>query len=141
MKWLLSFFLFLLFHQADAQKLTGIVKDFNTRLPIVHVKVYSVKQATSTGYGGKFTIEKLTKGDHLSFRLKGYQTVEFVFGGTTDTIIFLQSISAGSKVQAKRNPQSTLLKEENNSFIKHFFLKGIIGEITRLNRRFPNYFY
>jgi len=107
MKWLLSFFLFLLYHQADAQKLTGIVKDFNTQLPIENVQIYSVKQTTYTDRGGKFIVEKLTKGDHLSLRLMGYQTVEFVFGGAVaDTTIFLQPIIVSLdevKVQGKRN--------------------------------------
>lgn len=107
MKWLSAFFLFLLFHQAVAQKLTGIVKDFNSHLPIENVQVYTIKQTTRTDHDGKFTIEKLTKGDNLSLRLMGYKTVEFVFGeAVADTIIFLQSISISLnevKVETKRN--------------------------------------
>ena len=100
-------FSFILLNTANAQNLTGVVKDATTHLPIGNVQVYSLKSSTSTDENGRFKIENLMKGSNLSFRIMGYETVELVFGGSvTDTIIYLNVnpiYLKEIKVQTNRN--------------------------------------
>jgi len=75
-----------------AQRLSGIVLDRNTLLPIPHTTISTLKQSVFTSALGQFTITNLHKGDTIRITCVGYKSHYMVFSQpVSDTIrIYLE---------------------------------------------------
>lgn len=135
-------FLLLLFDicRANAQKLSGLIKDAATQLPIVNVQIYTSRAATQSDQNGRFTLNGLEKGTLISCRLIGYETIEFSFGIESDTVLILKPIATNLKeitVVTKRNYKldSINLRKEYAAIFNAKKVK--IGDV--FTRKDPNY--
>jgi len=74
------FLLVLLFSSVPllAQNLHGEVKDGFSRQAIVNVQVIAKNSTVVTDTSGHFALTNVAVGDHISFRLMGYETKEIV---------------------------------------------------------------
>ena len=89
---LITIFLILFCSSLYAQRLSGIVLDRNTLLPIPHTTVSTSKQSVFTSALGQFTITNLRKGDTIRVTCVGYKYHYMVFSQpVSDTIrIYLE---------------------------------------------------
>src|ERR1700743_2569983 len=65
--------------QLFAQKLSGIVVDKNTLLPIAHTTVSTSSQIVSTSFTGQFTLTDIHKSDTVRISCVGYKPHYLVF--------------------------------------------------------------
>src|ERR1700748_482871 len=63
----------LLSPQLYAQRLSGIIADGNTLLPVVHATISTPSQTTFTTITGQFTVSALHKGDTVKISCIGYK--------------------------------------------------------------------
>jgi hypothetical protein len=78
-KLLITISLTLFSFQLFAQRISGIVVDKNTLLPIIHATATTLSQRVSTSVGGLFTIHNIHKGDTITISCVGYQSHKLVY--------------------------------------------------------------
>lgn len=111
-----------------AQRLSGIVLDKNTLLPVPHTTISTLKQSVFTSLLGKFTIANLRKGDTIRVTCVGYKSHYLVFSQpVSDTIrIYLErSVTPlNSVVIIGKRPSNTDSIRLRKEFAPVFAYKG-----------------
>jgi hypothetical protein len=111
-----------------AQRLSGIVLDRNTLMPIPHTTISTPKQAVFTSALGQFTITNLREGDTIKITCVGYKSHFLVYSQkVTDIIpIYLEqtTTSLQSVVIIGRRPSNTDSIKLRKEFAPVFAYKG-----------------
>ncbi|RZL26936.1 MAG: carboxypeptidase-like regulatory domain-containing protein [Pedobacter sp.] len=76
MKWILFILTLAFLPKANAQKLSGFVKDGFSQKPIANAQVHTLKSTVITDVNGKFELENVKAGDKFSVRIMGYEIKE-----------------------------------------------------------------
>lgn len=111
-----------------AQRITGIVVDKNTMLPIAHATVSISSQTTFTSATGQFTLTAIHNGDQVKVSCIGYKPYNSAFYALgQDTIrIYLEQSAISLKnvtIKAKRNANADSLRLRKE-FASVFNYKG-----------------
>jgi len=125
---LIAIFLILVCSSLYAQRLSGIVLDRNTLLPIPHTTISTPKQSVFTSALGQFTIANLRKGDTIRVTCVGYKSHYMVFSQpVSDTIrIYLEQAVTplNSVVIIGKRPSNTDSIRLRKEFAPVFNYKG-----------------
>lgn len=76
MKWIFIILTLAFLPNANAQKLSGFVKDGLSRKPIANAQVHTLKSTVFTDTTGKFELENVKAGEKVSVRIMGYEIKE-----------------------------------------------------------------
>lgn len=106
-----------------AQNLKGVVKDEQTRFPIVNAQIITPKIIILTNNEGEFVLGNVKLGDRIAIRILGYETLELTIHKLIDTLrVYLRqdAITLNEvQIRAKRNyklDSLTIRKEYANAF-------------------------
>ncbi len=135
-KILITFFFALFSLPAFAQKLSGIVLDRNTLLPVAHATAATRTQTVFTTVLGQFNLANVNKGDTVRISCVGYKPHLLVFAQpVSDTIrMYLEPNVTALKsvvIIGKRDPKADSLRlrkdfatvfEHKNATVKDAFI-------------------
>ena len=111
-----------------AQKLSGLVLDRNTLLPIQHTTIITPKQIAFTSAKGLFTVYDLRRGDTIKITCVGYKSYLLVYSQkVNDTIpVYLEQTATSLKsvVIIGRRPSNTDSIKLRKEFAPVFAYQG-----------------
>jgi hypothetical protein len=118
-----------------AQTISGVVKDFNTHLPIANVQIITIGGVVFSNPEGEFSVRKLSVGDKISFRLMGYETVEIkvepvMFTSVETIYLHISEVSLNTvTIRSKRNYRLDSLNFRKEFAREFSFKKAGINEM------------